>query len=160
MQTPTESIHASSMLDNVTSTLRELRSLEELLAYAEELEIENASTMRKGDMMFEILRERADEGWEIAVMACSRSSRTGSVSCAAPRRITCPARTTSMSRPDMIRQHSLRTGDTVEGVIMAPRENERYFALTNVTKINFEEPTRANTRSPSTTSRRSIPMSA
>jgi transcription termination factor Rho len=45
--------------------------------------------------------------------------------------------------PDMIRQHSLRTGDTVEGVIVAPRENERYFALTNVTKINFEEPTRA-----------------
>ena len=45
-----------------------------------------------------------------------------------------------MSAPDMIRQHSLRTGDTVEGVIRAPGENERYFALTKVEKINFEHP--------------------
>jgi transcription termination factor Rho len=43
----------------------------------------------------------------------------------------------------MLRQYSLRTGDTVEGVIRAPGESERYFALTKVTKINFEDPERA-----------------
>jgi transcription termination factor Rho len=72
------------------------QSPKDLLAMAEELEIENASTMRKGDMMFEILRERADEGWEIAGDGVLEVSRTGSVSCAAPRRITCPVPTTSM----------------------------------------------------------------
>jgi transcription termination factor Rho len=65
------------------------KSPKDLLAMAEELEIENASTMRKGDMMFEILRERADEGWEIAGDGVLEVSRTVSVSCAARRRITC-----------------------------------------------------------------------
>jgi hypothetical protein len=119
------------------------QSPKDLLAMAEELEIENASTMRKGDMMFEILRERADEGWEIAGDGVLEVLQDGFGFLRSPEANYLPGPDDIYVSPDMIRQHSLRTGDTVEGVIMAPRENERYFALTNVTKINFEEPTRA-----------------
>jgi transcription termination factor Rho len=65
---------------------------------AEELEIENASTMRKGDMMFEILRERADEGWEIAGDGVLEVVQDGFGFLRSPRRITCRVPTTSTFR--------------------------------------------------------------
>ena len=55
-----------------------VKSPKDLLSMAEELEIENASTMRKGEMMFEILRERAEEGWEISGDGCWKSCKMGS----------------------------------------------------------------------------------
>ncbi|MGL4308929.1 MAG: transcription termination factor Rho [Paracoccaceae bacterium] len=115
----------------------------DLLAMAEEWEIENASTMRKGEMMFSILKEHAEEGYEIGgdgVLEVLQDGfgflrSTGANYLSGPDDI--------YVSPDMIRQYSLRTGDTVEGVIKAPGENERYFALTRATRINYEDPEKA-----------------
>lgn len=114
-----------------------------LLAMAEDLEIENASTMRKGEMMFQILRERADEGWEISGDGVLEVLQDGFGFLRSPEANYLPGPDDIYVSPDMIRQHSLRTGDTIEGLIKAPDDTERYFALTEVTKINFEEPEKA-----------------
>lgn len=114
-----------------------------LLAMAEELEIENASTMRKGEMMFQILRERADEGWEISGDGVLEVLQDGFGFLRSPEANYLPGPDDIYLSPEMIRQWSLRTGDTIEGLIKAPDDSERYFALTEVTKINFEEPEKA-----------------
>ncbi|WP_370399641.1 transcription termination factor Rho [Sulfitobacter sp. JB4-11] len=114
-----------------------------LLAMAEDLEIENASTMRKGEMMFQILRERADEGWEISGDGVLEVLQDGFGFLRSPEANYLPGPDDIYVSPEMIRQWSLRTGDTIEGLIKAPDDNERYFALTEVTKINFEAPEKA-----------------
>ncbi len=114
-----------------------------LLAMAEELEIENASTMRKGEMMFQILRERADEGWEISGDGVLEVLQDGFGFLRSPEANYLPGPDDIYVSPEMIRQHSLRTGDTIQGLIKAPDDNERYFALTEVTQINFQEPEKA-----------------
>ena len=119
------------------------KSPKDLLAMAEDLEIENASTMRKGEMMFQILRERADEGWEISGDGVLEVVQDGFGFLRSPEANYLPGPDDIYVSPEMIRQYSMRTGDTVDGVIMAPRDNERYFALTKVSKINFEDPERA-----------------
>ena len=119
------------------------KSPKDLLAMAEELEIENASTMRKGDMMFEILRERAEEGWEISGDGVLEVLQDGFGFLRSPEANYLAGPDDIYVSPEMIRLHSLRTGDTVEGVINAPKENERYFCLVNVTQINFEQPEKA-----------------
>ncbi|MGH1330091.1 MAG: transcription termination factor Rho [Paracoccaceae bacterium] len=115
----------------------------DLLSLAEELEIENASTMRKGDMMFSILKERAEDGWEISGVGVLEVLQDGFGFLRSPEANYLSGPDDIYVSPEMIRQHSLRTGDTVDGVIQAPRENERYFAITKVTLINFEDPERA-----------------
>ncbi len=119
------------------------KSPKDLLAMAEELEIENASTMRKGDMMFQILRERAEEGWEIGGDGVLEVLQDGFGFLRSPEANYLPGPDDIYVSPDMIRQYSLRTGDTVSGPMKAPEDNERYFALTGVRKINFEDPDRA-----------------
>ena len=114
-----------------------------LLAMAEELEIENASTMRKGEMMFQILRERADEGWEISGDGVLEVLQDGFGYLRSPEANYLSGPDDIYVSPDMIRKWSLRTGDTIEGLIKAPDDTERYFALTEVTKINFEAPEKA-----------------
>lgn len=119
------------------------KAAKDLLPMAEELEIENASTMRKGDMMFEILRERAEEGWEISGDGVLEVLQDGFGFLRSPEANYLAGPDDIYLSPDMIRQHSLRTGDTVEGVMSAPKENERYFCLVSVTLINFEDPEKA-----------------
>ncbi len=119
------------------------QSPKDLLALAEELEIENASTMRKGDMMFSILKERAEDDWVIGGDGVLEVVQDGFGFLRSPEANYLPGPDDIYVSPDMIRVHSLRTGDTVEGVIQEPSETERYFALTKVEKINFEEPERA-----------------
>ncbi|MFD1913643.1 transcription termination factor Rho [Halodurantibacterium flavum] len=119
------------------------KSPADLLAMAEELEIENASSMRKGEMMFSILKERAEEGWEVSGDGVLEVLQDGFGFLRSTEANYLPGPDDIYVSPDMIRQFSLRTGDTVEGVMQAPRENERYFALTRVTRINFDEPERA-----------------
>lgn len=114
-----------------------------LLGMAEELEIENASTMRKGEMMFQILRERADEGWEISGDGVLELLQDGFGFLRSPLANYLPGPDDIYVSPEMIRMHSLRTGDTIDGVMKAPQEAERYFALTTVTLINFEDPEKA-----------------
>ena len=115
----------------------------DLVTMAEELEVENASTMRKGDIMFAILKERAEEGWEISGDGVLEVLQDGFGFLRSPEANYLPGPDDIYVSPDMIRQLSLRTGDTVEGVMSSPDEGERYFAITKVTKINFEDPERA-----------------
>ena len=115
----------------------------DLLAMAEELEIENAPSMRKGEMMFQILRERAEEGWEISGDGVLEVLQDGFGFLRSPSANYLPGPDDIYVSPDILRQFSLRTGDTIEGVIQAPRENERYFCMTDVTRINFDDPERA-----------------
>ncbi|TWI33387.1 transcription termination factor Rho [Paracoccus sulfuroxidans] len=115
----------------------------DLLSMAEEWEVENASTMRKGEMMFSLLKEHAEEGFEIGGDGVLEVVQDGFGFLRSTEANYLPGPDDIYVSPDMIRQHSLRTGDTVEGVIRAPGENERYFALTKVEKINFESPEKA-----------------
>ena len=119
------------------------KSPADLLSMAEEWEIENASTMRKGEMMFSILKEHAEEGWEIGGDGVLEVVQDGFGFLRSTEANYLPGPDDIYVSPDMIRQHSLRTGDTVDGVIRAPGENERYFALTKVERINFEDPEKA-----------------
>ena len=119
------------------------KSPAELLALAEELEIENAPSMRKGEMMFSILKERAEDGWEISGEGVLEVLQDGFGFLRAPEANYLPGPDDIYVSPDMIRQYSLRTGDTIEGVIQAPSENERYFAITKVTQINFDDPAKS-----------------
>jgi len=118
-------------------------SPKDLLAIAEELEIENASTMRKGEIMFQILRERADEGWEIAGDGVLEVLQDGFGFLRSPEANYLPGPDDIYVSQDMIRKYSLRTGDTIEGPIKAPSETERYFAMTSITQINFGDPEKA-----------------
>ncbi|MCC5991652.1 MAG: transcription termination factor Rho [Rhodobacteraceae bacterium] len=115
----------------------------ELLAMAEELEIENAPSMRKGEMMFSILKERAEDGWTIYGDGVIEVLQDGFGFLRSPEANYLPGPDDIYVSPEIIRRYSLRTGDTIEGEISAPAENERYFALTRATQINFEDPEKA-----------------
>lgn len=115
----------------------------DLLCIAEELEIENASTMRKGEMMFSILKERAEEDWTIFGDGVLEVLQDGFGFLRSIEANYLPGPDDIYVSPDMIRQFSLRTGDTIEGEMRQPDETERYFALTSVTQINFQDPERA-----------------
>ena len=112
----------------------------DLVSMAKDLEIENASTMRKGDLMFSILKERAEDGWVISGDGVLEVLQDGFGFLRSPESNYLPGPDDIYLSPDMIRNFSLRTGDTVEGVMCSPVENEKYFTVTEVTRINFEEP--------------------
>ena len=116
------------------------KSPKDLLSMAEELEIENASTMRKGEMMFQILRERADEGWEVFGEGVLEVLQDGFGFLRAPEANYLPGPDDIYVSPSQVRKFGLRNGDTVEGEIRSPKDGERYFALLKVKQINFEEP--------------------
>ena len=125
--------------------LAELKAMhpKELVTMAEELEIENATTMRKGEIMFSILTERAEEGWMIGGEGVLEVLQDGFGFLRAPEANYLPGPDDIYVSPEILRKFSLRTGDTIEGHLKQPEDNERYFALTHVTKINFEEPEKA-----------------
>ena len=120
-----------------------IKSPKDLLSMAEELEIENASTMRKGEIMFQILRERADEGWEIAGDGVLEVLQDCFGFLRSPEANYLPGPDDIYVSPEMIRKYSLRTGDTIEGLIKAPEDSERYFALIEAHQINFQDPDKA-----------------
>jgi transcription termination factor Rho len=112
----------------------------DLLAFAEELEIENASSMRKQDMLFAILKELADREVEITGQGVVEILQDGFGFLRSPESNYLPGPDDIYVSPSQIRRFGLRTGDTAEGPIRAPKEGERYFALLKVTTINFEDP--------------------
>jgi len=122
--------------------LQELKqkSPAELLAYAEELEIENASTLRKQDMMFAILKQLATNDVAIFGDGVLEVLQDGFGFLRAPEANYLPGPDDIYVSPSQVRRFSLRTGDTVEGQIRAPKDGERYFALLKINKINFDEP--------------------
>ncbi len=126
--------------DSIGLSELKAKSPADLLKMAEDLEIENASTMRKGDMMFAILKELAEEGVEISGDGVLEVMQDGFGFLRSPQANYLPGPEDIYVSPNQIRKYSLRTGDTVEGLIRSPRENERYFGLTKVTSINFSDP--------------------
>ncbi|WP_334175648.1 transcription termination factor Rho, partial [Pseudoxanthobacter sp.] len=125
--------------------LQELKSKTptELLAFAEEHEVENASTMRKQELMFAILKQLASREVEIVGEGVVEVLQDGFGFLRAPDANYLPGPDDIYVSPSQIRRFSLRTGDTVEGVIRSPKEGERYFALLKVNTINFEDPDKA-----------------
>ncbi len=129
-------------IDNTKQlSLAELKtqSPSDLLMLAEKLEIENASSMRKGDMMFSILKDMAEDGVEISGDGVLEVLQDGFGFLRSTDANYLPGPDDIYVSPSKIKKFSLRTGDTVEGVIRAPKEGERYFGLVTVTKINFLE---------------------
>ena len=112
----------------------------DLLAYAEELEIENASTLRKQDMMFAILKQLADNEIPISGDGVLEILQDGFGFLRSPEANYLPGPDDIYVSPSQIRRFGLRTGDTVEGQIRSPKEGERYFALLKVKLINFDDP--------------------
>ncbi len=119
------------------------RSPADLLAFAEELEVENASTMRRQDMMFAILKELADREAQIDGGGVLEVLSDGFGFLRSPEANYLPGPDDIYVSPSQIRRFALRTGDTVIGEIRSPKEGERYFALLKVSTINFEDPDKA-----------------
>jgi len=122
--------------------LQELKkkSPAELLAFAEELQIENASTLRKQDMMFAILKQLAENDTPIYGDGVLEILQDGFGFLRSPEANYLPGPDDIYVSPSQVRRFGLRTGDTVEGQIRAPKDGERYFALLKVNTINFEPP--------------------
>ena len=112
----------------------------ELVAMAEEMGVENASTLRKQDLLFGILKAEADEGAEIMGAGTIEVLPDGFGFLRSPEANYLAGPDDIYVAPNQVRRFSLRTGDTIEGEIRAPKDGERYFALTKVVKINFDDP--------------------
>ncbi|MCX7268348.1 MAG: transcription termination factor Rho [Sphingomonadales bacterium] len=122
--------------------LKELKSKNpaDLVSMAEELGVEGASTLRKQDLMFAILKELAEDGEQIRGLGTSEVLPDSFGFLRSPEANYLAGPDDIYVSPNMVRQFGLRTGDTVEGEIRAPKDGERYFALTKVMKINFDDP--------------------
>jgi transcription termination factor Rho len=112
----------------------------ELLSFAEELQVENASTMRKQELLFAILKQLAAKDVEIIGVGVVEVLQDGFGFLRSPDANYLPGPDDIYVSPSQIRRFSLRTGDSVEGHIRSPKEGERYFALLKVNTINFEDP--------------------
>ena len=118
----------------------------ELLAFAEELEIENASSLRKQDMLFAILKRLAENDVPISGDGVLEVLSDGFGFLRSPEANYLAGPDDIYVSPSQVRRFGLRTGDTVEGQIRSPRDGERYFALLKVNAINFDEPDRLRQR--------------
>ena len=119
------------------------KSPTELLAFAEELEVENASVMRKQELMFAILKQLAENDVEIIGEGVVEVLLDGFGFLRSPNANYLAGPDDIYVSPSQIRRFGLRSGDTVEGLIRSPKEGERYFALLKVNTINFENPEKA-----------------
>ncbi|MGO4408244.1 transcription termination factor Rho [Bosea sp. RAF48] len=117
-----------------------IKSPTELLTFAEEVEVENASTMRKQELMFAILKQLAARETEILGEGVVEVLQDGFGFLRSPDSNYLPGPDDIYVSPSQIRKFGLRTGDTVEGPIRSPKDGERYFALLKVNSINFEDP--------------------
>ncbi|MBT5429577.1 MAG: transcription termination factor Rho [Rhodospirillaceae bacterium] len=122
--------------------LQELKekSPTDLLLFAEGLQVENASTLRKQDMLFAILKQMAENDTAIFGTGVLEVLQDGFGFLRSPESNYLPGPDDIYVSPSQVRRFSLRTGDTVEGQIRAPKDGERYFALLKVTNINFADP--------------------
>ncbi|MDX2265027.1 MAG: transcription termination factor Rho [Hyphomicrobiales bacterium] len=116
------------------------KSPTELLSFAEEMEVENASTLRKQELMFAILKQLASRDIEITGLGVVEVLQDGFGFLRSPDANYLPGPDDIYVSPSQIRRFGLRTGDTVEGQIRSPKDGERYFALLKVNTINFDDP--------------------
>jgi transcription termination factor Rho len=118
----------------------------DLLSYAEELQIENASSLRKQEMMFAILKQLAENDVSIFGDGVLEVLQDGFGFLRSPEANYLPGPDDIYVSPSQVRRFGLRTGDTVEGEIRSPKDGERYFALLKVTRINFTDPSEVRHR--------------
>jgi transcription termination factor Rho len=139
---PSEVANTISKMGLTRMSLQELKDKApaDLLAFAELFEIENVNSMRKQDIMFAILKTLAEEGVEISGSGTLEVVQDGFGFLRSPEANYLPGPDDIYVSPSQIRKFGLRTGDTVDGAIRAPREGERYFALVKVDLTNFENP--------------------
>ena len=116
------------------------KNLKTLLKQAEELGIENPSSYRKQDLMFAILKQIASDGSSILGMGVIEIMQDGFGFLRSSESNYLPGPDDIYISPSQIKKFSLRTGDSVEGEIRAPKHGERYFALIKINKINNEDP--------------------
>jgi len=128
--------------------LQELKakSAQDILKLAEELNVENASTLKKQDLIFGILKNSVANKVDIFGGGVVETLQDGYAFLRSPQSNYLPGPDDIYVSPSQVRKFSLRTGDTVEGQIRAPREGERYFALLKVNTINFENPEKVKQR--------------
>ena len=119
------------------------KTSEVLISDAEKLGIENASTLRRQEILFSILKKYAEKGEEITGVGVLQLLQDGFGFLRAIESNYLPGPDDIYVSPNQIRKFGLRTGDTVEGPVRAPKDGERYFALLQVSKINFENPEKA-----------------
>ncbi|MFN5780663.1 MAG: transcription termination factor Rho [Novosphingobium sp.] len=112
----------------------------ELVEMAEELEVEAASTMRRQDLMFAILKELAEDGEEIVGQGTIEVMTDGFGFLRSPEANYLAGPDDIYVSPNQVRKWGLRTGDTVEGEVRAPKDGERYFAITKLISVNFDDP--------------------
>ncbi len=130
-------------MDQIKLEELKAKSPTELLAFAETLEIENASAMLKQDMLFAILKKLADDDVTIIGEGVVEVLQDGFGFLRSPDANYLPGPDDIYISPSQIRRFALRTGDTLEGEIRSPKDGERYFALLKVNRINFEDPEKA-----------------
>ena len=138
-------VHTSRVFQSKSHSQMHLKDLKkntpaELVAMAEEMGIEGASTLRKQDLMFGILKVRAEAGAEIMGMGTIEVLNDGFGFLRSPEANYLAGPDDIYVVPSLVRKFGLRTGDTCEGEIRGPKDGERYFALTRITQINFDEP--------------------
>jgi transcription termination factor Rho len=122
------------------------KSPEELLAIGEEHEVENASTLRKQDLVFAILKKMAEKDVTITGAGTLEILQDGFGFLRSAEANYLPGPDDIYVSPSQIRRFSIRTGDTIRGTIRAPKDNERYFALNKIETINTEKPENARHR--------------
>ena len=139
---PSQASKAIAAMGLTRMSLQELKDKPpaDLLIFAEQLEIESANSMRKQDMMFAILKVLAEEGIAISGSGTLEVVQDGFGFLRSPEANYLPGPDDIYVSPSQIRKFGLRTGDTVDGEVRAPREGERYFALVKVDLTNFESP--------------------
>ncbi|WP_339136993.1 MAG: transcription termination factor Rho [Candidatus Electrothrix sp. GW3-4] len=122
------------------------KNIKELVALAASLKIEGYSSMRKQELIFAILKSQADEDGKLRGSGVLDVLQDGFGFLRAPDYNYLPGPDDIYVSPSQIRRLNLRTGDTIEGEVRAPKENERYFALLKVDKVNYEDPEASNNK--------------
>src|SRR5437588_243949 len=141
-QSPIPSIGLPRMREMKLQDLK-AKTPAELVSFAEELEVENASTMRKQELMFGILKQLSMRETDIVGEGVVEVLSDGFGFLRSPEANYLPGPDDIYVSPSQIRRFGLRTGDTIDGHIRSPKEGERYFALLKVNTINFEDPDKA-----------------
>ncbi len=116
------------------------KSPTELISFAEEMDVENANTLRKQELMFAILKQLADDDVEIIGEGVVEVLQDGFAFLRSPDANYLPGPDDIYISPSQLRRFALRTGDTVEGPIRSPKDGERFFALLQVNQVNFDDP--------------------
>jgi transcription termination factor Rho len=139
---PSPAAQAIAAMGLTRMSLQELKekSPADLVAFAEALEVENANSMLKQDMMYAILKALAEEGVDISGSGTLEVLQDGFGFLRSPEANYLAGPDDIYVSPSQIRRFGLRTGDSVEGGIRSPREGERYFSLVKVDQVNFESP--------------------